>query len=327
MFGGDHEDVIIMGESAGAGSIVHHLTSFGGKQSLLFKRAIIQSPGYSVHTWDRKGLSEDHYRMFLGHAGCAGKGIECLRSIPFSKIKFAQDETIKQATEGAYAFGPSVDGKWVRQLPQLEFVSGNFAKDLESLIVTHVSDEADLFTRRDRVYNDTDFKAFLDWQYSNNSAITNSLMQYYELAKYQDGRSRYMDYTMHSSFTCTTRFVAEAYPNITYMAQFEGMHGSDLGADFFDSASTAGKLSNFFSGSNSNEKYQMYLLSFIESGSPNKFKSPDTPEWDKIKYGDVISNVLEITSRFRVIRDFQNAKSDCDKLANAFAAATSEAGE
>jgi carboxylesterase type B len=316
-----------MGESAGAGSIVHHLTAFGGKQKVLFNRAIIQSPGYSVHTWDRKGINEETYKMFLGYAGCANKGIECLRSVPFRKIKFAQDETIKKAVEGTFVFGPSVDGTWVRQLPQLELISGNYAKGLESLIVTHVTDEANMFTRRDRVYNDTNFRAYLNWSYGNNSAITNSLIQYYELDKYQDGRSRLMDYTMHSSFTCTTRFVAGAYPNITYMALFEGMHGSDLAADFFDSASTTGKLSTLFTGSNSNEKYQLYLMSYAQSGSPNKFKSPDTPDWEKIKYGDVISNVMEITNRFRLIRDFQTTKTDCDILTNAYAAATAEAGE
>jgi len=315
-----------MGESAGAGSIVHHLTAFGGKQNPLFKKAIIQSPGFSVHTWDRKGDNEITFKTFRDEAGCADKGIACLRSIPFHKVKFAQDQTIKKAVGGTFGFGPSVDGTWVRQLPQLEFVSGNYAKNLESLIVTHVSDEANMFTRRDRVYNDTNFRSYLNWQYRNNSAVTEAIMNYYPMDKYQDGRSRLMDYTMHSSFTCTTRFVASAYPNITYMAQFEGNHGSDIAADFFDGSSTAGKLSSLFSGSNANEKYQLYLTSYAQSGSPNKFKSDDTPDWDKINFGPVIENVLEVTSRFRLIKDFQTTKADCDILENSFAAATAEAG-
>jgi carboxylesterase type B len=315
-----------MGESAGAGSIVHHITAFGGKQPLLFNRAVMQSPAYNVHSWDRRGDNEDTFKKFLADAGCIDKGIQCLRTIPFPKLKFAQDEVIKKAVEGTFGFGPSADGKWVRQLPQLELLSGNFVKTLDSLIVTHVTDESNIFTRRDRVYNDAKFKKMLDWHYGNNSAATNALLKHFPLDKYQDGRSRHMDYQMHVTFSCTTRLIAQAYPNSTYMAQYEGNHGMDLTANFYDPSSTSAKVSSFLSGSNSNEKYQLYLASYAQSGSPNKFKAPDTPDWDKIIFGDVIGNVLEVTTRFKLIKDFQTSASDCDIITNAMSAATADAG-
>src|SRR4051812_42082588 len=44
-FGGDPSNITVMGESAGAGSIVHHLISFGGLDGTSpFQKAIIQSP-------------------------------------------------------------------------------------------------------------------------------------------------------------------------------------------------------------------------------------------------------------------------------------------
>jgi carboxylesterase type B len=316
-----------MGESAGGGSLVHHLTAFGGKQPPLFKRAVIQSSGFSVKGWDRKGGNEDTFQTFLTDAGCAGQGIECLRAASFAIIKAAQTQTINNARQGTFGFSPSVDGKWVRQLPQLELVSGNYFKGLESLIVTHVTDEAGMFTNPKKVYNDTNFKDYINWQFGNNSAVTKALFDYYQLDRYNDARSRLMDYTSHSSFTCTARYLASAYPNSTYMAQFEGNHGSDILADFFDTSSTTGKLDSFFAGSNAKEKYQGYLASYASSGDPNKFKFADTPAWEKIKFGEVIGGVLEVTNRFKLINDFQTTKNDCDILTNVFAAVTAENGK
>jgi len=44
--GGDANSITAMGESAGAGSIMHHLTANGGTGSPVFKRAILSSPAF-----------------------------------------------------------------------------------------------------------------------------------------------------------------------------------------------------------------------------------------------------------------------------------------
>lgn len=57
LFGGDahkyfsldhesHYSVTIMGESAGASSIMHHLTAKSGNITLPFQKAVIQSPAF-----------------------------------------------------------------------------------------------------------------------------------------------------------------------------------------------------------------------------------------------------------------------------------------
>lgn len=47
LFGGDKSRVTVAGESAGAGSIVHHLTAFGGQgDALPFTQAVTQSPAF-----------------------------------------------------------------------------------------------------------------------------------------------------------------------------------------------------------------------------------------------------------------------------------------
>ncbi|KAL3475722.1 Carboxylesterase [Aspergillus californicus] len=45
-FGGNPADITVFGESAGAASILYHLTAYGGKDCPLFRRAILQSSAF-----------------------------------------------------------------------------------------------------------------------------------------------------------------------------------------------------------------------------------------------------------------------------------------
>ncbi|KAF2666244.1 alpha/beta-hydrolase [Microthyrium microscopicum] len=144
LVGGDPENVSCWGESAGAGSVMLHLTAFGGKQDPLFKRAVIASPFLEPRT-DRNGILEANFRTFEAGAGCAGKGVACLRTASLRNLENGSNAVFKASPDRAFAFGPIPDGQWMRQLPALEFQSGNHWKNLESLIVSHVSNEADIF--------------------------------------------------------------------------------------------------------------------------------------------------------------------------------------
>jgi len=96
LFGGDADEVSVWGESAGAGSITHHLTAFGGKGKAPFKRAVIESPAYDFHV-DRKGHLEKQFEKFAEYASCAGKGLECLRSATIETIMTAQKKILDEA--------------------------------------------------------------------------------------------------------------------------------------------------------------------------------------------------------------------------------------
>ncbi len=80
LFGGDKSHVSAWGESAGAGSIVHHLVQVNGTRDPLFKTAVLQSPAHQWQ-WDRSenGTLEQIYRNFTRLAGCSSGGMDCLR--------------------------------------------------------------------------------------------------------------------------------------------------------------------------------------------------------------------------------------------------------
>jgi carboxylesterase type B len=104
LFGGNSSEVSIWGESAGAGSIAHHLTAFGGEKPALFKRAVIESPAFDFQV-DRKGQLEKQFKAFADYAGCQGKGIDCLRSANINKLMDAQKKQLDQVPDSKAGAG------------------------------------------------------------------------------------------------------------------------------------------------------------------------------------------------------------------------------
>jgi carboxylesterase type B len=159
LLGGDPTQVTVMGESAGAGSILHHITAGGGTIKPLFKRAIMQSVAFQP-MWDRTGALEDVYKQFEAFAGCTGQGLACLRSADTSTLLSANTALNNAVADGTFNVGPAADGTFVRQLPALELASGNYWKDIDALLVSHTSDEATLFVDG-HVATDAEFTAFI----------------------------------------------------------------------------------------------------------------------------------------------------------------------
>jgi carboxylesterase type B len=159
LLGGDPTQVTVMGESAGAGSILHHLTAGGGTIKPIFQRAIMQSTAFQP-MWDRTGGLEDVYKQFESFAGCSGQGIACLRSASSSTLLSANTALNDATVVGSFNVGPAADGHFVRQLPALELASGNYWKDVDALMLSHTSDEATLFVDG-HVSTDAEFTTFL----------------------------------------------------------------------------------------------------------------------------------------------------------------------
>lgn len=103
LIGGDKNTVTAMGESAGAGSIMHHLVANGGTLDPLFKRAIMLSPAFEPR-WDPV-QAENQFKQFEKLAGCEGKGLPCLRAAPEATLQEASNAITSTAQYGTFGFG------------------------------------------------------------------------------------------------------------------------------------------------------------------------------------------------------------------------------
>jgi len=232
-------------------------------------------------------------------------------------------KVVDGAPEATFAFGPSADGNFARQLPQLELATGNFFKEVEVLVVSHTTKEAHMFLSKTNKNNKA-FKTFVDWSYGNNTRVTDAVLQHVPISKFDNSQfDRMAAFVQWTTFVCSTRFMTEAYSGKTYNVQFAGNHGMDIAADFYE----PGFFSNILGGVPTNAAFQKYLISVARSGNPNMFKDASAPEWPKATLGPEIGNVLSVDNGFKLINDQLNKEEDCGLFKNVYAAITKEAGE
>lgn len=124
---GDKTRVTAWGESAGAGSILHHLIREDGTQDPLFKTFAVQSPAFQW-AWDNSpnGELDTIYLTFSNLSGCGWNyDIDCLRNAPLEKLEVANQmlfDNVRQT--GLFPVGPAVDGDWVKSIPTVAFSQG-----------------------------------------------------------------------------------------------------------------------------------------------------------------------------------------------------------
>ncbi|KAF1985344.1 alpha/beta-hydrolase [Aulographum hederae CBS 113979] len=359
---GDKTAVTVMGQSAGAGSLVHHLTAFGGKQDPLFHQAILQSPAYQPQ-YDRGGNLEQRFQNFSTAAGCSGQGLDCLRRASFQSVADANNQIIGSAIPGTFGFGPAADGAWVRQLPLLEFASGNYWKKMNKILITHVSNEVSIFVPQS-VRTDGDFETWapqvfpqwdnqptrltLDRFQSSETEVADAIFREYPRTDapntpYRNVTSRVSTFIRDTSFTCNVRYVADAYIGSIYAGLYSrgtGYHGVDLIADFLYTGNwLLDEVASIGSWLNPGElgpgftqftrDYQSYLASFAGHGDPNTGATgaAQQTQWDMVVPGDEYGDVLHAgDDGFGPIDDSMTAKPNCAFWTNGFAALTNLGG-
>ena len=349
LVGGDPTQVSAWGESAGAGSILHQLVSFGGNQNPLFNRAVMQSPAFEF-LLDRKGSLEQTFQNFTTLAGCAGQGLACLRAASAETLQNANTKLNEQGPEGTFAVGPAADGNLIRQLAVLEYASGNFYKGIDSLILSHVSDEAFIFVPLD-VKTDAQFSTYVSEVFPPyaQSAGVNAAIE----ARYPPVMSGSSNYTTEfdrikalladSSFQCNVRYLSDAYNGINYNLQYSvtpGFHATDLLPTFYDlnvDLTALGDNAPFplIPGFGSfAQAYQSYLVSHARSGDPNKYAKllnvPPAIHWPKAgnSSADILTNVLNAGNLgFSVVSDKETTESVCGFWREVAAAVTNLGGE
>jgi carboxylesterase type B len=147
-FGGDPSQVTITGGSAGGGSVTYQLIAGGAVDLPPFRAAIAEYPWWQPLL--APSLQERQYRTALDLANC--KDLTCLRSLPPGQLQQVSSLSYNVSYRnpgygyGVFYYGPVVDGKFIRALPDVEFKAGNFYK--VPLIVDRDQYEGTSFSNR-----------------------------------------------------------------------------------------------------------------------------------------------------------------------------------
>ncbi|KAK1785168.1 hypothetical protein P4O66_018582, partial [Electrophorus voltai] len=131
-FGGDPSSVTLFGESAGAGSVGHHVLSSGSHG--LFSRAVLQS-GTPNAAWAAVEAAEAWNRsLTLAQLlGCPlgpspDEGLACLQAADPEKIIALQFDVVRDPMIISVPFPPTVDGDFLPDMPDVLIQSGHFLK-------------------------------------------------------------------------------------------------------------------------------------------------------------------------------------------------------
>ncbi|KAK1465073.1 hypothetical protein CMEL01_12428 [Colletotrichum melonis] len=322
---GDESKVSAWGESAGAGSILHHLIREDGAVDPTFKTFAIQSPAFEW-AWDNKpkGKLDQVYQNFSSLAGCGLTfDIDCLRkSTNLTAANQQLFNTVRQT--GLFPVGPAVDGKWITTIPTISFASGNYWKSIQSIIVSHTLNESASFTPSWVTSFDT-FNAFLNI-FLPGAKLAPQRQQI--TAQYPCAQSPYNgDYRLciatvirDASFVCNTRDLYSAYPSIARMMRYGfpigqlARHAADLVALFSNNLEEAkdilkknkvplaAQYASLLVDTHVAQAYQTYFASFaLSGGDPNTLPMPHVPKGDPPKWpvadgnsGDQLENVLTV---------------------------------
>ncbi|XP_017559630.1 cholinesterase-like [Pygocentrus nattereri] len=131
-FGGNPSSVTLFGESAGAGSVGHHILSVGSHS--FFSRAILQSgtPNAvwaaveTAEAWNRSLTLAQLLDCPLGPS--SHEVLACLRSVDPEKIVGLQFNVTPDPMIISIPFSPTVDGDFLLDMPDVLIQSGRFLK-------------------------------------------------------------------------------------------------------------------------------------------------------------------------------------------------------
>ncbi|KAL2839441.1 Alpha/Beta hydrolase protein [Aspergillus pseudodeflectus] len=167
LVGGNPRDVTVWGLSAGGGSIIPHITQYGGRRDPLFHKAFVQSPGWFAE-WDLPAVDRG-LTNFTRALGCDTRAtFACLRSVDASQIH--------NATSLLRRIGPIEDGDWLQSDPLIALKDGGYWKRIESVISTHVQHEVPWFLGP--IESDADFLSGMLLAFEDNAAVRRIEKQY-----------------------------------------------------------------------------------------------------------------------------------------------------
>ncbi|KAK6515175.1 hypothetical protein TWF506_007520 [Arthrobotrys conoides] len=319
---GDPGNVSAWGESAGGGSIMHHLVARNDDGTLrdpLFRKAIVQSPAYEWR-WDRSGKLNDQYLKFATQVGYPDGNLTALQNAPIDKIMAVNNAMVcSDHKNGLFPFGPAIDGKLITDIPVHALGKrGHYWDKLDSVISSHVATEAASFTKGLTIKDKADFTRLVGLSFPG------SILEHIERSSIYfkgsptdrvclwDWHTCYTQIVQDSMFMANVRAMYEAYKNRCYMLNYRwpwdkvAKHGTDLLLTFdYAEINLAEVIKNLDPGTWGElislvvdtfkgkigiaaGIFQQYFASHAVSSNPGKYRSPDVADWPIPKDGDIL---------------------------------------
>lgn len=282
LFGGDRNQVTVLGQSAGAGSITHHLTASKEDGNVPFHRAILQSPGWehanSTDLWQKVlGTAS----VFSGHKVHNGKD---LMSLDYDILDAVNAYLVYNSPNGSFTFSPTPDGGYVPDFAERLLLDGHFDSK-PRLMIGHNSNEAGSFVSPD-IESEEELREHLaplfgSFRFESVDYLLDDLYPPpSDDTPYATQSERAKIIVKESSFSCNTRFLAVAYANETLNYRFQvppGIHGMDLPFTFYHDDATV-------ASADLAQAMQLYFTSFVETGNVELGSVSGLIDWPE--YGD-----------------------------------------
>ncbi|KAG7089993.1 hypothetical protein E1B28_011615 [Marasmius oreades] len=284
-FGGDPSKVTINGESAGGGSVQHHLVANEGER--LFSGAIAQSV-YRTPT-PTPDQQKPLFDLFVTQASCntgdLTQKLSCLRKASVSILARAQEAA--RTLGGEYnSFHPVVDGKVILGNPTTLIKEGKFTK--VPVIVGSTSNET--------VAGGTDPAATLKRTFPGlTDEDVQDILEVAPLSDFTNPAQQFQVVTGESLLICAREVIGGAYSTapkswtyrynqrnptsggvgVGHAAENWMMFlGTNTGVNGTNTFTPMTPVENAFA-----EELIAYWLSFVRAGDPNTFKLSRSPHW------------------------------------------------
>ncbi|ROW18363.1 hypothetical protein VPNG_00195 [Cytospora leucostoma] len=315
-FGGDPDNVVIHGASAGAGSVALHLTAYGGRDDSLFAAAIAESVFFPAQPFVPQ--LEYQFDRLANGTGCASAPdqLACLRSLGTGAL---QAQNVPSPFPGrtaaplpSFYWTPCVDGDLVRDLPYNLFAQGRFISGVP-LLFGNDNDEGSYFAAN--ASTSADMANFLRNNYpllTGND--TDAVVDMYPPGE-QAAAARHAPWFPPTSaaygeatFICPAMSILDAYDKTSdgnddddegdtklwsyrYNVRDDGNIAAGLGVPhLWESYAVFGPASLGGGGAGAPESYLTYdapvvpvvmgyFLSFVRARDPNALRAPGAPVW------------------------------------------------
>ncbi|KAK2873450.1 hypothetical protein FQN49_002357 [Arthroderma sp. PD_2] len=341
-FGGDPDHVVIGGHSAGAASVAHLLTAYGGRDDGLFHGAIAGSPSFG--TTLTSGESQYLYDSLTNRTGCntQSDSLACLRKLDVEKLQGKNIGISLPDSSGPplFSYSPVVDGDLIQE-PFYKLFNQGKVIDVPTVIGSD-SNEGSIFAphktksqeagdrwlsrqfpalKPDHLTKIHSLYPKPEFQFRGAGAFWKQLSDIY-------GEMRYICPAISICKTMGKEIKNKVW-NYEYNVQdprlrangFGATHTAEINAIFDPSYLGRKPKASYLDYVNGPvvPVVQGYWTSFIRSLDPNKHRADGSPEWTPSSSGNPSEGIQRLffkTNATKMITEDEESKKRCEYLSS-----------